>query len=102
VPRSSQGCQDHQGREGLLPDLPGRDPEVLGLAPGHGRRRRQGRAAAGRSRRRAAADIEPDPVLPGGSGGSLRGRQTGQGVNVLSCAAAPLVQKRIAACMYDA
>uniref|UniRef100_A0A804QMJ4 Uncharacterized protein n=1 Tax=Zea mays TaxID=4577 RepID=A0A804QMJ4_MAIZE len=24
------GCQDHQGREELLPDLPGRDPEVLG------------------------------------------------------------------------
>lgn len=63
APRPSQGCQDHQGREGLLPDLPGRDPEVLGLPPGHGWRLRRGRATAGRWRR-ASADIRPDPVLP--------------------------------------
>ncbi|EES04094.1 uncharacterized protein LOC8056164 [Sorghum bicolor] len=48
----SQGYQaDHQGREGLLlPDIPWRDPEVLGLLPGHGHgwRLRQERAAAGR------------------------------------------------------
>lgn len=62
-------------REGLLPDLPGRDPEVLGLPPGHGWRLRRGRATAGRWRR-ASADIRPDPVLPRGSGESLRQRQT--------------------------